>query len=283
MLVIILTAFVKAISVVCWVGLLILILDYICAVVITQMIGHHAEWWGEHADEVRGWFGDIPKSMQSLFIVMTLAEWDTIADTLSTVIPAAVVWPFFNMYILIVAYSMTSLITGVISESLVAARLEDEKLQMAEMEEQKKALFEGLRKVLGSLDSNKNGELSRDELAIALHCNPQAIHLLALLGITMEEDDFMQLFEKLAKSSTDGNSIEVDSFVEALAALTGVAKAAALWDVKTDVADVFRKHQQLSDQLQRLSNKVDKDFSEVNRKLDLLVTALPAHKPSSAK
>merc|ERR1712232_606506 len=87
MLAILLSAFAKALSVVMWVGLLVVILDYIVAIVATQAVGHKADMWGEDAETVRQWFGTISQSMTSLFTVMTLAEWDDMAHILSHVMP----------------------------------------------------------------------------------------------------------------------------------------------------------------------------------------------------
>merc|ERR1719316_2547145 len=87
MLAIILSAFIKAISTVMWVRMLTCIIDYVCAILCTQMIGHNAHMWGDDAQEIELWFGTIVKSMQSLFVIMTLAEWDTMVAKLATVIP----------------------------------------------------------------------------------------------------------------------------------------------------------------------------------------------------
>ena len=45
-------AFTKAISVVAWVGVLTLIIDYICAVVLTQLVGKNAQTWGDDASHL---------------------------------------------------------------------------------------------------------------------------------------------------------------------------------------------------------------------------------------
>merc|ERR1719484_72749 len=72
---IILEAFVKALHTVMWVGLLTVILNYICAVFLTQTLGHDADAWGDQAYKIERWFGTIGHSMRTLFIIITLAEW----------------------------------------------------------------------------------------------------------------------------------------------------------------------------------------------------------------
>merc|ERR1712226_1478402 len=89
---IIMEAFIKALHTVMWVGLLTVILNYICAVFLTQTIGHNAEIWGEHEDDILEWFGGIGNSMRTLFIIITLAEWDTIALVVSKEVNGCIVF-----------------------------------------------------------------------------------------------------------------------------------------------------------------------------------------------
>eukprot|EP00747_Dinoflagellata_sp_TGD_P194367 gnl/TRDRNA2_/TRDRNA2_61691_c0_seq1.p1 gnl/TRDRNA2_/TRDRNA2_61691_c0~~gnl/TRDRNA2_/TRDRNA2_61691_c0_seq1.p1 ORF type:complete len:519 (+),score=100.00 gnl/TRDRNA2_/TRDRNA2_61691_c0_seq1:110-1666(+) len=236
MLAVIMQAFAKAVSVVMWVGLLILIVDYIFAIVCTQVVGHHADDWGEDADTVREWFGTIPQSMESLYIIMTLAEWDTMAKTLAKGMSPGIVWPVMIFYILVVAYSMVALITGVICESLMYARNEEESLKLAELEESRKETFKGFKTVCNMIDLDGSGEITREEIQHMLEENPQILTKLDALDVSLEQEDFMTLFEKLSR----GAPLPIDKFVEALSSLTGDAKAAALFDLKTDVAESIR-------------------------------------------
>eukprot|EP00747_Dinoflagellata_sp_TGD_P193362 gnl/TRDRNA2_/TRDRNA2_59409_c0_seq1.p1 gnl/TRDRNA2_/TRDRNA2_59409_c0~~gnl/TRDRNA2_/TRDRNA2_59409_c0_seq1.p1 ORF type:complete len:322 (+),score=59.62 gnl/TRDRNA2_/TRDRNA2_59409_c0_seq1:2-967(+) len=236
MLAVIMSAFAKALSVVAWVGLLIMIIDYMFAIICTQMVGHNAEWWGEDAETIREWFGTIPQSVESLFTIMTLAEWDTIVKTLAKGMSPGLVWLVMIAYILAVSYSMVALITGVISESLMASRAEDESLKIADLQEARKETLKGFKNVCIMIDTDGSGEISREEMQQMFKNNPSILNKLDALGVSLEESDAMTLFDKLSQ----GSPLPIDTFVEALSNLTGDATAAALFDLKTDVADTIR-------------------------------------------
>merc|ERR1719409_1547554 len=121
----------QALTTVMWVGLLTLILNYICAVFLTQTIGHSADMWGEKAPDVRLWFGTIGSSMRTLFIIITLAQWDEIALVLSEQVNGFAVFSIAVTYITITAFTMVSLITGIICEELVGAQKDDESRKLA--------------------------------------------------------------------------------------------------------------------------------------------------------
>merc|ERR1719313_2949870 len=121
-----------------------MILNYICAVFLTQTIGHNATMWGDGEEEIRTWFGCIGNSMRTLFIIITLAEWDTIALVVSQEVNAVVVFALAIGYITITAFTMVSLITGIISEELVAAQRDDELHKLDMIEKGKSQLAESV-------------------------------------------------------------------------------------------------------------------------------------------
>mmetsp|Transcript_34338 Transcript_34338/g.74182 ORF Transcript_34338/g.74182 Transcript_34338/m.74182 type:complete len:356 (+) Transcript_34338:118-1185(+) len=145
----IMQAFGKAFQIVLLMGLLVLILDYVCAIMLTQSIGHQTDMWqGEDQEKVQAWFGSIPNSMQTLFLVMTLTNWEEVSTVLVKELPPSVVYCTLVLYIMVTSYTMLSLITGIISESLITAqqeyRLRKEKL----FDEKKKEISYELRNFL---------------------------------------------------------------------------------------------------------------------------------------
>ena len=283
---VILAAFIKAISIVVWVGLLTVIVIYVCAIFATQTIGHNAALWGDDAGEIENWFGSIPRSMQTLFIIMTLSEWDTMAEKLSQVAPASIVWPAFVFYILVVSYSMTSLITGCISESLISARMEDEKLRLEEIAGARDSFLQGLRQVLGHFDSDRDGMITNDELQLTLKTYPEVLDRLAALGVEINERDMLKLFARVSKQFATG-AVPIDQLVDALGSLSGTAKAAALFDLKTDVADLNQlaaqsagQTEQIRKDVANLDQKVTRISNDFDLKFDeLLVIVKAMHTP----
>merc|ERR1719375_2955679 len=133
---------------------MIVILDYICAIFLTQCIGRQAALWGHQEAQIQEWFGNIGRSMRTLSFIMTLAEWDTIVLTVSEQVNGFVVLFCAMSYILMTAYTMLSLITGVICEALVTAKNEDEQKRIAEIEEGHKAFANGLKELFLDLDED---------------------------------------------------------------------------------------------------------------------------------
>merc|ERR1712137_1393485 len=175
--------------------------------------------------------------MASLFTIMTLAEWDHMAHMLSRVLPPWVVWPAFIVYILVVSYSMTSLITGCISESLIDARMSDEKVRSELIEDERMCLSGSLKRILGAFDRDGDKKITEAELLIGLR-NEEIHRSLRTLDVEMAEEEYHELFQRLSRANSDSNGekkISVDLFVEAMIPLTGPAKASAVFDLKTDM------------------------------------------------
>eukprot|EP00747_Dinoflagellata_sp_TGD_P133244 gnl/TRDRNA2_/TRDRNA2_175168_c3_seq1.p1 gnl/TRDRNA2_/TRDRNA2_175168_c3~~gnl/TRDRNA2_/TRDRNA2_175168_c3_seq1.p1 ORF type:complete len:264 (+),score=53.66 gnl/TRDRNA2_/TRDRNA2_175168_c3_seq1:3-794(+) len=215
--------------------------------------------------------------MQSLFVIMTLAEWDTMANKLSEVVPAGFIWPSFIVYIILVSYSMTALITGCISESLVSARMDDDKLRMQQFEEEKQAMFEGLKRILLMIDEDGNGKISREELLRTLTKETHLLHRLATFDIHLEVDDVLALFDKclvrqqrLHGRRSVGDSINVEVLIDVLKRTSGPAMAADLLDVKTDVAELKSVMGCMRDDADILARDKTDDMKAMREDLSLL-------------
>eukprot|EP00747_Dinoflagellata_sp_TGD_P098800 gnl/TRDRNA2_/TRDRNA2_167555_c1_seq2.p1 gnl/TRDRNA2_/TRDRNA2_167555_c1~~gnl/TRDRNA2_/TRDRNA2_167555_c1_seq2.p1 ORF type:complete len:302 (+),score=49.32 gnl/TRDRNA2_/TRDRNA2_167555_c1_seq2:101-907(+) len=253
MLTVILQAFTKAVSVVLWVGVLTVLIDYVLAIVVTQVIGHHAHWWGEDEHLVRDWFGTIPHSMETLFQFMTLSLWNEVAETLSKELPEGVVWPCFIAYLLICSYSMMSLITGVISDALISARADEESLKLAQLAENREAHLKDLKDLFGTMDSDSSGSLTCEEVKVAVESHPEILLKLEALDISIDKAQLVQLIEKLG-SAEDDATISIDMFIEALESLKGDAKASRVFDLKFALSCLEKKVDNFDGKLDGLCN-----------------------------
>merc|ERR1739848_83586 len=134
-----------------------------------------------------GWFGSIGRSMYTLFMIMTLAEWDHICKVIMDQYPGAVI--FFVLYILIASYTMVSLITGVISESLITAQNEDEVHKMKAIENGRIELKYQLQKVFEAMDYDNPGCISHEEIQEVILSNPQVSAKLQSLDIDVSLEE----------------------------------------------------------------------------------------------
>jgi hypothetical protein len=259
---IILQAFVKALNSVLWVVLLTIILNYICAVFLTETIGHMASEFEdtEVQKSVELWFGSVGYSMRTLFIIMTLAEWDDIAMTLSDHINPIAVFTFAMTYILLTAFTMVSLITGSMTESLITAQREDEMSRMREIEESRRELSLRIREMLRSVDEDGSGTLSRAEVnQVLMDPENKLLTRLGTLDIDMDPEEFLAFVDKLP--AKDGE-VKIDDIAEAMEHMQGSAKASSVWDLRQSLIQV-RTH--LESRLDRVESKLDRICSKLGK------------------
>jgi hypothetical protein len=279
---IIMEAFIKALHTVMWVGLLTIILNYICAVFLTQTIGHNAKMWGsEHEDDIKQWFGTIGNSMRTLFIIITLAEWDQIALIVSKHVNGFLVFVLAIAYITLTAFTMVSLITGIISEELVGAQREDEVHKLQQIEKGKAELAESVKNLLQGFDNDASGALSEDEVKRALdNTDLKLMERLQALDISMEMDEFLSLISRL-KDACGSEDIPIDDIAQALKHLSGTASSSSIWDLKMlllqiqkDNAKASSTVEQVGDKLSTLSEGLQKGSSVTLSKVDEVVGRL---------
>eukprot|EP00747_Dinoflagellata_sp_TGD_P033162 gnl/TRDRNA2_/TRDRNA2_136428_c0_seq1.p1 gnl/TRDRNA2_/TRDRNA2_136428_c0~~gnl/TRDRNA2_/TRDRNA2_136428_c0_seq1.p1 ORF type:complete len:429 (-),score=92.55 gnl/TRDRNA2_/TRDRNA2_136428_c0_seq1:87-1373(-) len=257
-------AFIKAFSTTLVISIVVVILDFVCAVFLTQLVGHHAALWGEHEHLIITWFGNIGSSMRTLFIVMTLADWDHIAMVLMEVLPPIPVFVFFVLYILVASYTMVSLITGVISESLISAENEDQQHRMQEIEEDRQAFAADLKEILAGIDTDGSGELTHDEVKIALEGQPEVITKLWALEIHLDMKGILEIVDRLSEGK---KGVSIDMFVDTMTHMTGDAKASMVFELKHLVMNHV--------------SQMKSQMGELHRKLDIVTAGMEKASSSS--
>eukprot|EP00930_Biecheleria_cincta_P032477 TRINITY_DN2253_c0_g1_i1.p1 TRINITY_DN2253_c0_g1~~TRINITY_DN2253_c0_g1_i1.p1 ORF type:complete len:696 (-),score=127.92 TRINITY_DN2253_c0_g1_i1:24-2111(-) len=251
---IILEAFMKALSTVMWVGLLTIILNYVCAVFLTQTIGQNAAMWEDKEHKIQLWFGTIGRSIRTLFIVITLAEWDEIALTVADQVNGMIVFTLAMAYITITAFTMVSLITGIISEELVRAQNDERERKAMLIDRGRCKLADDVEETLKVFDDDNSGTLSPDEVLNALHSPELKLtEKLALLQIELTEQDLQAIIEKL-KCAIGSPEVCIGDLADALKQSAGVASAAKLWDLKMII---LQMRVQLKDGMNKVYKRLD--------------------------
>merc|ERR1719401_574264 len=80
-----------AFSTVVWVGVVVLIINFVVASLLTSIVGQKAYLWNDSSEQIEQWFGSIGRSLQTQFSIMTLSGWGPLADVISQVVPAPLV------------------------------------------------------------------------------------------------------------------------------------------------------------------------------------------------
>mmetsp|Transcript_14836 Transcript_14836/g.32708 ORF Transcript_14836/g.32708 Transcript_14836/m.32708 type:complete len:487 (-) Transcript_14836:247-1707(-) len=263
----IMQAFGKAFHIVLLMGLLVLILDYVIAIMLTQAIGHDPTWQGTaEEDKIQMYFGSIPNSMQTLFVIMTLTAWDQVSEVLVTQWPPMIVYASLVLYIMVTSYTMLSLITGIISESLITAQQEYRLRKEKTMEEKKKDISFELRQFLLSdcleEDKDEHNNVNTNDLKTAMRGDTELLMKLASINIHVTEQAILSLIDKLATNEI----VNIDYFVDKLLNLVGVATASSVMDMKYEIS--------------KLNLKMDAIMAELKIDPSAATGAGPAPKPA---
>ena len=146
---IIITAILRSLPGVSWAGMLLLLVYYVYGIIGTNLFGA----------AFPDWFGNLGKSVYSLFQVMTLESWSMgIARPVIAQFPYA--WVYFVTYILLSSFIVMNIVVGIVLNSIGDSfKKEDvddvsDRDALAELEKLKRQM-EVVEKALGASFANK--------------------------------------------------------------------------------------------------------------------------------
>lgn len=254
----IMNAFTKAFQVVMLIGVLVLIIDYVVAIMLTQGLGHRAHLWGEDEEKIQLWFGTIGKSMQTLFVIMTMADRDVIVLTLIKVLPSYVVIGTIVCYVMVTSYTMISLITAIITDSLITSQQEYRKKKQLSSEDKKHDLVIELREFLREVhedDLDENGLVAGDDLKTSVRGDQELLSKLGAMGVAVSEAGILKLVDKMAASGGADGRVNADHFVDKLTNLHGMSSESEVVDLKQAAVGVQFKVKAFIAQLEKIAER----------------------------
>mmetsp|Transcript_130181 Transcript_130181/g.324598 ORF Transcript_130181/g.324598 Transcript_130181/m.324598 type:complete len:515 (+) Transcript_130181:139-1683(+) len=200
----------------CWTYVMICILLYFFAIMATSLIGKQ-DAFRDNAS-VQELFGDVPKSMLTLFQVMTLDSWSSLCRPIMV---GSQVWigVFFIVFITVAQFVLMNLVTAVIVENAFSdSKTEDEELAQRIAREKEKELEE-LTVIFKQLDEDGSGMLTREELNNASKKRKVRQKLRAIDVLPKDIDELWEILD-------DGDGeLSAEEFVSGLQRLRGEAKA----------------------------------------------------------
>jgi voltage-gated sodium channel len=237
-----------------WVSILLLLFLYIMAILTTMQIGQAHNLYDAYHIISGGWdheeyFGTVPKSMYTLFQVLTLENWaDGIARHVMSQQPEMVL--FFIPFLMFTSFGIMNLVIGVIVENtLSASRNNEEKIKKTQEKERTRVL-QHLRDIFLIADEDGSGTLTLEEFEQALK-KPDVENRLKL--IELETKNAMELFYIL---DHDGSKeLSVDEFIGGCVRLKGTAKSKDLLAVQISVETLSKRLDSLEDKLEASENK----------------------------
>lgn len=229
-----------------WAWLLICFMTYIPAIFATRIFGKRHE-----SDEfLQDQFGTIPRSMYTLFTVLTMEGWAEIAR--ETMKVEAWSWMFFILFIFSTTFALMNVVVAVIVQNTLehASHCREEENQKSEQLEH--LILAKIVEVFEAADTDGDGDLTRKEFLQSLN-NARVVRHLHEIGVDVRQAE--HLFDIL--DYDESGCLDLLQFVEGVLRARGEAKAK---DVLAVQCDLWRVEN-------RLMDKVDESVTHINDQL----------------
>jgi len=274
---------------------IIAIFSFVVAVLLTRLVGHQSDGAWRHEsgveacysgqcpldmveDEVQQWFGTVYRSMYTLFMIMTLANWPLVVDVVAKQFPA-IEW-IVLVYISITTYTLLSIVTATLSERMIAAVQTDSDRRRDEMESDRQRFITEMGELFEECDQlSEDGLVTEEEFASVLYDEEKGVlkHL-AALGIAgqegqldVTEDELMRLFKLVMKETDDGqHGVDIDGFVAGFTRLKGAAKSSDLLTTEMECKSIFKKVSRMETDVKEFQHDMKQVRQDVKEMLHLL-------------
>jgi len=229
-----------------WAWLLLCFMTYIPAIFATRMFGQkyeNNEYLQEH-------FSTIPRSMYTLFTVLTMEGWADIARTTMQVEPWS--WLFFILFIFATSFAIMHVVVAVIVQNTLehASHCKEEERQTKEQRE--RLVLAKIVEVFEVADADGDGDLTRIEFLQSLS-SARVVRHLHEIGVDVRQAE--NLFDIL---DYDGSGcLDLCEFVEGVLRAKGEAKAK---DILAVQCDMWRVESRLLDKVDDFSSSIQSEF-----------------------
>jgi voltage-gated sodium channel len=220
-----------------WAALLICVLIYVCAVVMTNTLGRNK------AGKIPDWFGSLGSSLFTLFQLMTLEDWPSVVRPCMDA--QSLVWIFFIPFMMFMNFAMLNVITAVVVEKVVTIARTEAAEEAKNAEKKRRHLLRKIKLLFSMIGTDGGGEISLAQFRQALK-QPDILALFMELGIGKYEAD--DLFVCLDMDG--GGTLSEAEFVEGCLRVHGPAQSKHLLQVQYDI---FRSKEAMQSDLGQLS------------------------------
>jgi len=265
-----------------WVFVIIFLMIYVVAIITTMQIGHNPIY-DIYSKTSGGWdhrkyFGSVPKSMLTLFQIVTLDEW-SVSVARHVITNNRAFFIFFVVFIFCTTYGLLKLVVGIIVENvLAAARANKHKIARLEYESKLRTL-DSIREIFKLADADQSGEVDLEEFKDIIQ-DPDVIHQLKIIGVETEEA--MDLFHIL---DIEGEGqLSQEEFISGILKLKGPAKSKDLLAVQVLVDAMAKRMDHLNTCITReetLMSKLDVLTSQMSRHYSASLQGEPSSQPNA--
>jgi len=255
------TALISSVSSVGWIAVFFFVLVFVYSIFATVVVKPGLqETFGENSEDVQKWFGTIYNSMVTLWIYLTMDDWSESARTINDQYPFMVfVW---ISYIVLGAFMILSLLTGLMADKMAAARAEME-------EEANDENVEELDAQLEKFHMRFKGDQVDCEGFCEMIAEPEMAQVLDRCGVKVTSDDGRRWLFRSIDRNGDG-TLTWSEFYEALKDIGNHRdKSAALRELLWMEGKVMRLDKRLENEHRREGAAVHHDPAHLwERQLD---------------
>jgi len=265
--------FLESLVAVFWVTVLCSMLLFVCAVLLVRNLGQPLGIEDdvgevESADFYAESFGTVPRSMLTLFMLMGTPDLTRVSIAMNQYLWVMV---FFILYIIFGCFATISVLTGVISESMVAKGQLQRESQRFEEEELQRTLRHKLRNHFASFDTSGDGLLTKDEFIESIPAILQFLEKEGDDNVTYTETDLIMVFDLMDRDGT--GTIDVDEFLMGMEQFDARLHQMPVRLMKFR-ATVNKQYHTLDDQMNNLSDELEQ--------IKFLLTSKGDHRPRAA-
>jgi len=263
-----------------WTWLLILLVIYIFGIFVTRSLGQPygcaaaLAQVGQCDPSMDEYFGNVVRSMFTLFQMMTLEKWSEIAR--ASMIHDGASWLLFILFLTVTTFAILNVVIAVIVEKTMSSVAVIETNVGKSMDKDRHGALQQLREIFNLADAAHQGMLTRDMFKEALK-NPEVIRNLHAVDIDLRREG-EGLFDTL--DFDDSGSLDMDEFCQGALRARGVAKSK---DILALQCDLFRTQQAMIKDIGALRKKVSTNFSSIELALEPVRLHLGMAPPPSCK
>jgi len=243
-----------------WAWVLICIIIYVFAVLITSTVGklHLEDSCPVVGDDLGRLFGSVYKTMFTLFSVMTINGWGEIAKCAMEVEPWT--WSLFVLFLVCTSFGMVNVITAVIVEGTLERALQQHRMQSQKEDAERRQLISQVAIIFQTSDQNSDGMLTREEFVASLE-QPMVMRMLLTIGIDVAKA--RNLFDILDYDCS--GSLDLTEFLHGMLRARGEA---ASKDIVQLQCDVMRAEQRYKEDLRAVKESFFKRMVPVEMEIE---------------
>eukprot|EP00746_Dinoflagellata_sp_MGD_P166159 gnl/MRDRNA2_/MRDRNA2_95871_c0_seq1.p1 gnl/MRDRNA2_/MRDRNA2_95871_c0~~gnl/MRDRNA2_/MRDRNA2_95871_c0_seq1.p1 ORF type:complete len:602 (+),score=119.71 gnl/MRDRNA2_/MRDRNA2_95871_c0_seq1:112-1917(+) len=248
-----------------WTFVMIVSVLWTFAIFAVYWIGRAPEF--EDDPEAQMLFGDVVKTLLTLFQIVTLDSWTAIARPLMK--KSGVIVPFFLVVIAVVTFVLMNLITAVIVEHAFNQAKEDEELVAHHLKLEQEAEIAELGEIFKEIDLDGSGFLDKEEYEQAVMYNPRIKAKIQILEMSQQE--LLDLWDLFA--GVDGE-LAVEEFERGMRSIRGEARAKETFTCVRRLHRVNKRMSMLSQTIGNVQAEADlvhQEFTHAHQRFGAIV------------